>query len=145
MKVWMKKTKCTVVGVQEQTWGSTLSVKDGTCVEKKREILLSRAELFLSAAMHYLCRCSAASIGCSFLQTSFPLGVRTHTPSYRCQTSQDETFAPPLVPIRYRHASRAPPSAHSPTFPNSSSNPVLPLAPTTHHLLHQNSQLPWQQ
>lgn len=57
-------------------------------MEKKRgEILLSQAELFLSAAMHYLCRCSAASIGCSFLQTSFPLGVYTHTPSYSCQTS----------------------------------------------------------
>lgn len=55
--------------------------------KKRGEILLSRAELFLSAAMHYLCRCSAVSIGCSFLQTSFPLGVYTHTPSYCCQTS----------------------------------------------------------
>lgn len=55
--------------------------------KKKGTNLLSRAELFLSAAMHYLCRCSAASIGCSILQTPFPLGVYTRTPSYSCQTS----------------------------------------------------------
>lgn len=43
----------------------------------------------------------------------------------------------------HRHARGAPPSARSaipsPTFLNSASNPVLPLAPTTHQLLHQNS------
>lgn len=110
--------------------------------------------------MQYLCRCSAAFIGCLLAQTSCfccAYACMSLPPNYICQMARDLPWEKLFLLLFYLRWGGAPPSL---TLPSHLSHPLIhlpplcsvSLPPTTHHLLRpiitrstSPLQLPWQQ